>query len=80
MGAIVRAFKSLSAIGCNRLLGRARQPFWQRNYYEHVIRNEASLNRIRQYIIDNPTRWDFDSDNPMGQPDATERKFWTRLG
>ncbi len=27
---------------------------WQRNYYEHIVRNESELNRIRQYIIDNP--------------------------
>ena len=37
---------------------------WQRNYYEHIIRDEASLNRIRQYIADNPARWEFDPDNP----------------
>jgi len=38
--------------------------FWQRNYYEHIIRDEDDLNRIRQYIIDNPIRWDEDEDNP----------------
>jgi REP element-mobilizing transposase RayT len=38
---------------------------WQRNYYEHIIRNEESLNRIRQYIFDNPARWPFDRENPM---------------
>jgi putative transposase len=37
---------------------------WQRNYYEHVIRDEESLNRIRQYIADNPIRWEFDPENP----------------
>jgi len=37
---------------------------WQRNYYEHVIRDEESLNRIRQYIHDNPARWEFDHENP----------------
>ena len=37
---------------------------WQRNYYEHVIRNEESLNRIRQYILDNPVQWQFDRENP----------------
>ena len=37
------------------------QPFpgklWQRNYYEHIIRNENELNRIREYIINNPLKW-----------------------
>ncbi len=37
---------------------------WQRNYYEHIIRNEAALHRIRQYIMDNPARWDEDDENP----------------
>ena len=38
---------------------------WQRNYFEHVIRNDESLNRIRQYILDNPARWEFDRENPL---------------
>jgi putative transposase len=37
---------------------------WQRNYYEHIIRNEESLNRIRQYILDNLARGAFDRENP----------------
>jgi putative transposase len=37
---------------------------WQRNYYEHVIRNESDQNRIRQYILDNPARWADDENNP----------------
>lgn len=43
---------------------------WQRNYYEHIIRNEQALNRIRQYIAGNPARWMWDRDNP----DATHRE------
>ncbi|MFA5374195.1 MAG: transposase [Dehalococcoidia bacterium] len=37
---------------------------WQRNYYEHIIRDDASLNLIRQYIMDNPSRWAEDEENP----------------
>jgi putative transposase len=33
---------------------------WQRNYWEHIIRNEMELNRIREYINDNPTQWESD--------------------
>jgi REP element-mobilizing transposase RayT len=36
---------------------------WQRSYFDHVIRTEASLNRIRQYILENPGRWEFDREN-----------------
>lgn len=38
-------------------------PVWQQNYYEHIIRNEKELNKIRQYIKDNPMNWDEDEDN-----------------
>jgi len=38
--------------------------FWQRNYYEHIIRNENELNQIHQYIIDNPLNWETDEENP----------------
>jgi len=37
---------------------------WQRNYYEHIIRNETSLLRIREYIVNNPLQWAFDRENP----------------
>jgi putative transposase len=37
---------------------------WQRNYYEHVIRDEDDLNRIRQYVMDNPACWAEDENNP----------------
>jgi len=37
---------------------------WQRNYYEHVIRDEDSLNRIREHIATNPVAWEFDRENP----------------
>jgi REP element-mobilizing transposase RayT len=36
----------------------------QRNYYEHVIRNENDMARIRKYISDNPARWADDENNP----------------
>ena len=37
---------------------------WQRNYYEHIIRDETALDRIRQYIANNPARWLNDAENP----------------
>jgi REP element-mobilizing transposase RayT len=64
LGTVVRAFKSISAIGVNRLLSRSGQSLWQRSYCEHVIRTEQSLNRIREYIATNPLRWQLDRENP----------------
>ena len=64
LGRVVRAFKSISAIEANKILGQSSRPFWQRNYYEHIIRDEEELNLIRQYIRDNPGNWLDDPDNP----------------
>ena len=36
---------------------------WQRSFYEHVIRDDKSLNRIREYIVNNPQRWELDREN-----------------
>jgi len=41
-----------------------RGKLWLRNYYEHIVRNEVVLNRIRNYIIANPVRWPEDRENP----------------
>lgn len=62
LGKIVRHFKAKTAkhihdAGFNHFS-------WQRNYWEHVIRNEKSYNKIRQYIIENPLYWDQDDENP----------------
>jgi putative transposase len=69
VGDIVGAFKSLTTVsythGVKQLGWPAfRGKLWQRNYYEHVVRNEESLRQIRQYIADNPAQWDFDRENP----------------
>ena len=37
---------------------------WQRNYYDHIIRNESELERIREYIVNNPLKWESDRENP----------------
>jgi putative transposase len=42
-----------------------RGRLWQRNYFEHVIRDAHDLERIRQYIADNPVRWSVDAENPL---------------
>ena len=48
----------------NAACGTPGTPVWQRNYYEHVIRNEAELMAIREYILGNPACWDEDENNP----------------
>jgi REP element-mobilizing transposase RayT len=60
---IVGAYKSLVANGCleiyksrDEVMGK----FWQRNYYEHIIRNELAYYNISEYIINNPIKWEED--------------------
>lgn len=57
LGAIVGSFKAAAARQINQLRGTAGAPFWQRNYYEHIVRDSADLDRIRAYIECNPARW-----------------------
>jgi REP element-mobilizing transposase RayT len=68
VGEIVGTFKSLCIhdwlICIKEKKIDAVGKFWQRNYYEHVIRNDDELNKIREYIQNNPLKWDLDKENP----------------
>ena len=64
LGAIVGTFKSVTARRINSIRHTPGADVRQRNYYEHVIRNEQALQRIREYIHNNPLRWDLDIENP----------------
>lgn len=69
VGGVVGAFKSRVTVDYIRGVKTQGWPsfagrLWQRNYYEHVIRNEDSLARIREYIANNPLRWALDRENP----------------
>jgi REP element-mobilizing transposase RayT len=62
VGAIIGQFKSITAKRINALRNIPGQPVWQRNYYEHIIRDERALNAIRRYILNNPANWTKDAD------------------
>ena len=64
---VIGYFKMNTAKQFNQILNRTGQPFWQRNYYEHIIRNEKELNRIREYIQNNPLKWELDRENPISK-------------
>jgi len=83
LGDIVGAYKSITTheyiVGVRE---RGWPPFegkvWQRNYYEHIVRNERELDAIRPYIRNNPLQWALDRDNPAhphfrSAPDQVER-------
>lgn len=61
---IVRALKAFSARRINEMRGMPGGKIWQRGYYEHIIRNDDELNRIREYIANNPMKWEMDRENP----------------
>lgn len=77
IGAIVRAFKSATTKRINEMRGLPGAPVWQRNYYEHIIRGERALERIRQYIAENPIRWHLDRENPNATGQDAEWDSWT---
>jgi len=60
---IIGRFKMNTAKHINKMRNSPGVRVWQRNYWEHVIRNENELNRIREYIINNPLQWEMDKEN-----------------
>jgi putative transposase len=54
---IIGAFKSATSRRINALQHSYKNKLWQRNYYEHIIRDEFELYFIREYIKDNPLKW-----------------------
>ena len=57
-------FKYQSAKEINGMRATPGNSIWQRNYYEHIIRDEKELHAIREYIRYNPLKWDEDEENP----------------
>jgi REP element-mobilizing transposase RayT len=64
VGAIIRGFKSTTTKQINLFHNTPGIPIWQRNYYDYIIRNEDELNKIREYIQNNPLKWSLDRENP----------------
>jgi len=64
LGRIIGAFKTVSTKRINELSNSSAGRIWQRGFFEHVIRGERDLTRIREYISTNPRRWHLDRDNP----------------
>jgi REP element-mobilizing transposase RayT len=77
---IVRAFKTFSSKRINTLRHTPGAPVWQRNYYEHIIRDDRALEAIREYIRENPLRWHLDRYNPAAiGPDLKAAEIWRML-
>jgi REP element-mobilizing transposase RayT len=65
LSAIVGNFKGAVTKRIRQLLNRPRFQLWQRNYYDHIIRDNDDWERIQAYILDNPINWSSDPENPL---------------
>ena len=63
IASFIAGFKRVCTVEVNKLAGH-KSDVWQRNYYEHIIRNSEDYARIAEYIQTNPSRWDEDRFNP----------------
>jgi len=64
LGRLIGAFKTVSTKRINEMNNTPGRTFWQRNYYEHVIRGGDDHERIKKYIQGNPMNWPQDDENP----------------
>lgn len=64
LGEIIAYFKYQSTKLINKIQGTSGKRFWQRSYYDRIIRNEKELNNIRDYVLNNPIKWQYDEENP----------------
>ncbi len=74
LGNIVGQFKSMTARRINVSRQTPGFPIWQRNYYEHIIRDASDLDRIREYITSNALKWETDQENPINLPQSPTPK------
>ncbi len=65
LGRLIGAFKTVSSTRISQLSSLSGSEVWQRDFYDHVIRDRADLLRIRQYIQENPMLWTEDPYNPL---------------
>ena len=79
LGTVVRSFKAAVTRELRLRNLWDDQPFWQRNYYDRVIRDLNELARIREYIANNPSAWQFDHENPAPQPNSEYAHRWAWL-
>jgi putative transposase len=64
LSSLMAGFKSITTKKINILCDTPATPLWQRNYYEHIIRDRDAMDKIRQYIINNPVSWKIDQLHP----------------
>ena len=64
LSSLMAGFKSVTTKKINILRDAPGTKLWQRNYYEHIIRNQDTIDKIRHYIVNNPISWSIDQLHP----------------
>ena len=77
LGRLVGAYKTVTTKQINVFREAQGAPFWQRNFWEHIVRNERALLAIRDYIRTNPARWEADQLHPDAEPNPF-KDWWER--
>ena len=76
LSSLMSGFKSSITSKINTLKNTLGLPVLQRNYYEHIIRNENELNCIREYILNNPLKWQLYMENPDSLHKTTLKDYY----
>ncbi|MCC7478069.1 transposase [bacterium] len=72
VSSFIASLKSVVTARINTMRSTPGVPVWQRGFHDHIVRSEASLLAIRQYILDNPRQWELDRLHPDAPPDVRE--------
>lgn len=72
---VINQYKAAVTLHASQLHRKPGEAVWQRGFYEHVVRDERDLYRIREYITTNPLRWELDRENPQ-RCGADEFDIW----
>jgi REP element-mobilizing transposase RayT len=79
VGDIVGSFKSLCVNNWLKTIKAEKfdaiGTFWQSNYYEHVVRDDGEMERIRRYIAENPLKWELDWENPANNKQQQDEQW-----
>ena len=78
LGRLIAAFRTVSTKRINNMRRSSGLALWQRNFYEHVIRDDNELKRIREYIAYNPDNWLDDPENPKNEVSAQRTQIKRR--
>jgi len=77
---IIRGFKTFSSRKINEKIEIDNKFQWQKSFYDHIIRGERSLDLIREYIQNNPLKWDLDRENPLSKNfDLDHDRYWKEI-